>query len=157
MAAGIVTADALAADVAATVGRRRSDQLDRFIGGMVGVARDHGLVGLPDDLADALAAFRAFNYERIYLRPASVAQADAVVRLPRSLVAWYADRPGAIPRVAARAADAAAEPVVAGSAEAVREAVAYVAGMTDRYACRRAVSELGWDPASLPRGVDLVG
>ncbi|MFN8041532.1 MAG: HD domain-containing protein [Acidimicrobiales bacterium] len=157
VAAGIVTADALPADVAATVGRRRSDQLDRFIGGMVGVARDHGLVGLPDDLADALAAFRAFNYERIYLRPASVAQADAVVRLLRSLVAWYADRPGAIPRVAARAADAAAEPVVAGSAEAVREAVAYVAGMTDRYACRRAVSELGWDPASLPRGVDLVG
>jgi dGTPase len=32
----------------------------------------------------------------------------------------------------------------------VRAAVAYVAGMTDRYAFDRAVSELGWDPSRLP-------
>ncbi len=157
VAAGIVTEDALPREVAATLGRRRADQLDRLIGGMIAVGRDHGVVGLPDDLADALAAFRAFDYERIYLRPASVTQAEAVVRLLRSLVAFYADRPAAIPRIAARVDDDGAEPLAAGSAESVREAVAYVAGMTDRYACRRAVSELGWDPAALPRGVDLAG
>jgi dGTPase len=32
----------------------------------------------------------------------------------------------------------------------VRAAVAYVAGMTDRYAFDRAVAELGWDPSRLP-------
>ncbi len=34
-----------------------------------------------------------------------------------------------------------------------RAAVAYVAGMTDRFACRQAVALLGWDPAKLPVGV----
>jgi hypothetical protein len=29
-----------------------------------------------------------------------------------------------------------------------------VAGMTDRYAFDKAVSELDWDPARLPRGID---
>jgi hypothetical protein len=27
--------------------------------------------------------------------------------------------------------------------------------MTDRFACRVAVSELNWDPAKLPAGIDL--
>ena len=44
--------------------------------------------------------------------------------------------------------------VVAGSEEAVRAAVTYVAGMTDRFAFRQAVALLGWDPAKLPAGVD---
>jgi len=38
--------------------------------------------------------------------------------------------------------------------EAVRAAVTYVAGMTDRFAFRQAVALLGWDPAKLPAGVD---
>jgi dGTPase len=41
-----------------------------------------------------------------------------------------------------------------GSQDAVRSAVTYVAGMTDRYAFQTAVSELGWDPARLPQGID---
>jgi dGTPase len=45
---------------------------------------------------------------------------------------------------------------VAGSEDAVREAVTYVAGMTDRYAFNLAVTQLGWDPARLPPGVDVV-
>ena len=36
----------------------------------------------------------------------------------------------------------------AGSAEALRAAVTYVGGMTDRFACQQAVALLGWDPAS---------
>ena len=40
--------------------------------------------------------------------------------------------------------------VLAGSEEAVRAAVTYVAGMTDRFAFRQAVALLGWDPAKLP-------
>ena len=36
---------------------------------------------------------------------------------------------------------------------AVRAAVTYVAGMTDRFAFRQAVAVLGWDPAKLPTGV----
>jgi dGTPase len=44
--------------------------------------------------------------------------------------------------------------VHAGSREAVRAAVTYVAGMTDRFAFRQAVALLGWDPDKLPAGID---
>ena len=40
-----------------------------------------------------------------------------------------------------------------GSDEAVRAAVTYVSGMTDRFACQTAIAQLGWDPSRLPRGV----
>jgi dGTPase len=105
------------------------------------------------DIADALAEFRRFNYENIYLRPASRQQADAVIALLRALVEHYADRPHAVPDATARAvlpADVPIELVEAGSVEAVRTAVAYVAGMTDRFACERGLVELDWDPRRLP-------
>ena len=35
----------------------------------------------------------------------------------------------------------------------MRAAVAYVAGMTDRFAFSQAVALLGWDPDKLPAGV----
>jgi dGTPase len=37
----------------------------------------------------------------------------------------------------------------------VLAAVAYVDGMTDRFACSQAISLLGWDPERLPRGQDV--
>jgi len=47
--------------------------------------------------------------------------------------------------------------VTAGSPDAYRAAVTYVGGMTDRYACRLGVTELGWDVSKLPVGVDARG
>ena len=75
-----------------------------------------------------------------------MAQAEAVVRLLRALVEHYADRPNLLPDPGHR--------VAAGSSAALRAAVTYVGGMTDRYACQQAVALLGWDPAELPAGVD---
>ena len=43
----------------------------------------------------------------------------------------------------------------AGSADAFRTAVAYVGGMTDRYACRQALALLGWQRDRLPVGIDV--
>ena len=101
--------------------------------------------------AEALAAFRACNYERIYLRDASVRQGEAVVGVLRALVEHFADRPHLIADDGAAAATAGLWPA---SEDAVRAAVTYVAGMTDRFAFRQAVALLGWDPAKLPAGVD---
>ena len=47
--------------------------------------------------AEALAAFRASNYEHIYLRPSSVAQGEAVVDVLRALVEYFGDRPHLLP------------------------------------------------------------
>lgn len=138
--AGIVAAGDLPAEVAEVVGRRRSAQIDAMVTAVLDTIATAGRVGMRAAEAEALAAFRAFNFERIYLRPASVAQAERVVELLRSLTEWYAGHPAAVPDGGADGAD----PVLA--------AVRHVSGMTDRYALRMAVERLGWDPAKLPRG-----
>ncbi len=146
--AGIVSPDLLPGPVRSLGGDRRSGQLGAFIGALVSTVLQTGRVGMDDERAEALAAFRAANYELIYLRPASVDQGQAVVGVLRALVEHYADRPNAIPAVRE------AGGLRPGGDQAVRAAVTYVAGMTDRFAFRRAVAELGWDPGKLPRGVD---
>ncbi|WP_423981742.1 HD domain-containing protein [Ilumatobacter sp.] len=156
VASGIVTADMLPASVAEACGTDRSSQLGTFVRAMITATLRTGRIGMAPDIAAALAAFRKFNYENIYLRPASRQQADAVIVLLRALVEHYADRPHAIPEATARGVlPAGATPalVEAGSTEAVRAAVAYVAGMTDRFACERGLVELNWDPRQLPTAV----
>ena len=156
VAAGILRAEMLPAVVAEMCGHDRSSQLGTFIRAMITTTMATGRIGMDPDHAEALAVFRRFNYEHVYLRPASRAQADAVIALLRALVEHYADRPHAIPRQTAQAAvDIDVEHLEAGSATALRAAVAYVAGMTDRFACQQGITQLNWDPAKLPRGVGL--
>jgi dGTPase len=156
VAAGILGTDMLPPIVAERCGRDRSSQLGTFIRAMITATMQTGRIGMTPDLAEALAVFRKFNYEQVYLRPASRQQADAVIALLRALVEHYADRPHAIPRPTAQAAvDIDVDHLEAGSAAALRASVAYVAGMTDRFACQQGLTRLNWDPAKLPRGVGL--
>ncbi len=151
VAAGIVRADGLPPVVLERCGADRSSQLNAFIRGLVEAVAATGRIAMVEDLAEALAHFRRWNYERIYLRPASQEQAAAVIAVLQGLVEHYADRPHLLRELRPHAADAAA-----GSADAFRAAVTYVGGMTDRFACAAAVTELGWDPAKLPRGIGVV-
>lgn len=158
VAAGIVTADMLPDIVAERCGRDRSRQLGTFVRAMVSATIATGRIGMEPDIAEALAEFRRFNYEYVYLRPASQQQASAVVSLLRALVEHYADRPHAIPHQTIEAAlGERADHVDAGGPEALRAAVAYVAGMTDRFACQQGLSQLSWDPAKLPHGIGVSG
>ena len=146
---GIVSAHQLPLIVRDLCGERRSAQLGSFIHALVAATLRSGQVGMDEDAAEALAAFRSCNYERIYLRDASVRQGEAVVRVLRALVEHFADRPHLITETIPHG-----QPdVVAGSAQAIEAAVTYVAGMTDRFAFRQAVALLGWDPDKLPAGV----
>ena len=146
VAAGIVTHDMLPPIVREPVGADRSTQLGSLIAAMIEATAQTGRIGMIDGVADALAEFRRFNYEHMYLRPASRAQADAVIALLRALVEHYADRPNLLPD---------ANAVEAGSPEAFRLAVTYAGGMTDRYACRQAIALLGWSRDQLPAGIDV--
>jgi dGTPase len=148
VSAGIVSEAMVPPLVAERVGTARGKQLKGFIRAMVEGTLQDGRVCMTEDAAEALAALRAFNYERIYLRPASQAQARAVVGVLQGLVGHFADRPNLLPGVAA------AGGLPAGSDEAVRAAVTYVGGMTDRYALRSAVALLGWDPSGLRQVLD---
>ncbi len=120
-----------------------------FVLAVLDAIRRTGSIGMTQPAASALDAFRAFNFERIYLRPAACRQADRAIFLLRGLVEHFADAPLRIPEVAAGTVG----PVEAGSPEAAAEAVRYVSGMTDRFALGLGVELLGWRPDDLPRGV----
>jgi dGTPase len=147
ISAGIVTMGQLPGLVADRCGAERGSQLGAFIDAMVTTTIETGRIGMDPEHAEALAEFRAFNYEQIYLRDASVAQADAVIEVLTALVEHFIDSPNAIPGVVELGG------LVSGEAEAVRSAVAYVAGMTDRFAFGSAVALLNFDPARLPKGI----
>ncbi|MEZ5380557.1 MAG: HD domain-containing protein [Microthrixaceae bacterium] len=157
VSAGIVDHGSLPPEVAAYGGGVRSGQLRAFIADLIEVGRSHGVVGMTGEATDALAAFRRFNYENIYLRPASVAAADSVVAILSALVEYYADRPGTLPDDIVGRDTPSGRPPAAGSSDALRAAVRWVGGMTDRYACAQALGQLGWDPAKLPTGIDTPG
>ena len=140
--AGVVRPSDLPAAVADVVGSDRRTQLHRFITAMVETIATTGVVGLRAPESDALAAFRAFNYERIYLRPEAVAQADLSAQLIGNLAEYYLTHPSHLPDGGS---------LVAGSPEATAAAVRYVSGMTDRFAHRAALDLLGWDERRLPR------
>ena len=145
--AGIVSLGELPAIVKERCGDRRGGQLGAFIDAMVTATLANGTIGMDVDHAEALSAFRAFNYERIYLRHDSVAQADAVIEVLTALTEYFIVRPNAIPGVAESGG------LIAGEDQAVRTSVAYVAGMTDRFAFDSAVELLGYDPDRLPKGI----
>ncbi|MFM7067918.1 MAG: HD domain-containing protein [Actinomycetes bacterium] len=146
---GIVSAEQLPAPVLERCGDRRSRQLHALIDAVVATARSTGTIGMPPHMAEALAEFRRFNYEHIYMRRASLDQNDSVIRLLRALVDFHVDHPFA-------ALDGSwqdADHVDAGTEAAVRRAVTYVGGMTDRFAFDQAVTHLGWRSDELPRGI----
>jgi dGTPase len=141
VSAGVVGLDDLPPDVVELLGRTRREQLHALIGAVVGCIGRTGTVGMDADHAAALAALRAFNYERIYTRPASMEQADRVIAVLRALVEHFTQHPEEL-------TDESAEQ------DPVRTAVAYVAGMTDRFAFTTAVERIGWPVERLPRGID---
>lgn len=135
--AGIVSVADLPSGVVELAGATRRQQLSTFIREVIGTTVATGEIGMGAELAGALAELRAFNYERIYTRPDSLAQSEAVVAVLRALVEFYLEHPERLP------SDVGGDPVHA--------AVAYVGGMTDRFAFETAVELLGWRRDRLPR------
>jgi dGTPase len=147
--AGILVPGELPAEVADVVGRERREQLSAFVTAVLEAIDGSGHVAMAAPVAAALGAFRAFNFERIYLRPAARDQAERVIALLRGLVDHYLDAPRRLPSDAT-GAYVELEP---GSKESAAAAVRYVSGMTDRYALGLGVELLGWRVDQLPRGV----
>lgn len=146
--AGIVRESDLPLSVRKVVGDKRSSQLRAFVSGLVSCISRTGRIGMEEELAAVLGQMRDFNYRRVYLRPESVAQGRAVIALLRALVEYFAAEPGRIP--GAREMDPGGE-------AALSAAVAYVAGMTDRFAFDAALRLLDWPAEELPRGIDSPG
>lgn len=147
--AGVLTSADLPDEVKEVLGERRSRQLGTFIDSMLEAIGETGHIGMKEPAASALATFRAFNFDHIYLRPAARRQAEKVIALLGGLVEYFTDTPSRIPDVASGSLGE----VISGSAEAAAAAVHYASGMTDRFAMGLGVELLGWRPEDLPRGV----
>lgn len=128
---GVIDAASLPDLVRRRVGTAHSEQLGTFIEALVASSVASKTIGMDRDTAAALAEFRAFNYESIYLRAESVAQANAVIAVLSGLVEQLVE-----------------------SGYVALDAVAYVAGMTDRFAFRLAVERFEYPVALLPQGID---
>lgn len=160
--AGLVSYEDVPDVVAQRCGLTRSSQLHSFVTDAVEVIQRSGLVGLSEPMGEALASLREFNHERIYLTEASQRQARSVIAMLRALVEHFVASPQDIPPVGLAHVDSggsghldAADAGVASCADTVSAAVAWVGGMTDRYACRCALEVLGWDRSQLPKGYDV--
>lgn len=146
--AGVVRPEQLPDEVREFCGTSRRTQLAGFIGAVIEATERTGTVGMAAAGASALAAFRSFNYEFIYLRPASREQGQRVVGVLQALVEHLAADPTRLP----------SRLITDDSESGLRHAaVEWVAGMTDRYAINAAQEWLGFDPDHLPRGIDAPG
>ncbi len=143
VSAGVVRLDQLPDEITAVLGATRRQQLSTLIAALVRGIQQTGVVGMDTTHAEALSALRAFNYAHIYNRPASVDQGESVVAVLSALVEHFAEHPELLP-------DSRAD----GSPGAMHASVAYVAGMTDRFAFDTAVDLLAWPVERLPRGFD---
>jgi len=77
------------------------------------------------DVLGAMKTFRDFMFERVYLRPESIAQNERARTVIRQLVDYLLDHPGRIP-----------ETYCSSDADRLTQVLDYVSGMTDRYALR---------------------
>ena len=145
VSAGLVQAEDLPKLVRERCGHRRASQLGAFISDLVETTSASSQIAMSEDFGTALGEFRRFNYERIYLRDESVDQAHRVIALLRGLVEYYLEHPHLIPRQPVPTTDLAAH------------VVAWVGGMTDRFAFERAKQHLGISSDSLPIGIDTEG
>lgn len=143
VSARIVNATEIPEIVADRCGTTHARQLSSLITAVISTVERSGIIGMDGDMADALAAFRSWNYERIYLRSDSIEQGRKVRALLEALVERYATSPELLPTEQAGEFDARSEP-------AYFAAVAYVAGMTDRFAIESALRLLNWPEEELP-------
>ncbi len=143
---GVVRTDELPDEVLDFCGASRRTQLAGFIASMLDATERTGRIGMTPEGATALAAFRSFNYQQIYLRAESREQARRVVAVLQALVEHLTADPTRLPpRLITDDSDAGVR----------HAAVAWVAGMTDRYAMHAAQEWLGFSHDALPRGIDV--
>lgn len=145
VSAGIVAPKDLPQIVRERCGATRSEQLNAFINAMILGSVQTQKICMTGEIAEALTAFRKFNYERVYMRPESKAQAHAVVQVLRALTEFYIKNPSVV-----EANDAAEASATSDEDRIARRVVSYVGGMTDRYAFAKAVELLDWDRDKLP-------
>ncbi|MFN8016053.1 MAG: HD domain-containing protein [Acidimicrobiia bacterium] len=125
----MVTSKDFPKELAAFMSLTRSEQIDFFIRSVIEGTSTSGSIAMLKEGAEILKGLRAFNNEKIYQHPISVAANEDVIKTLRELVDFYIDNPGQLPEKQRSKIDQGVHSEVEG-------VVAYVAGMTDNFAYR---------------------
>ena len=111
------------AGIRRVLGETPSDMVGTLVEDVIRHSHGEPKVAQGDACAEAMAALRAFMFERVYLRPEAEEQNRRAKRILTDLYHYYLEHPEAMPRGACLATD----PIE-------QQAVDAIAGMTDRYA-----------------------
>jgi len=122
--AGVITPDDVPSDVVEVLGPLDGRSwINVMIEAVIEESIRREKVVMQADVLQAMKRFREFMFERVYLRPESMAQNERARIVIHQLVDHLTTHPGEIPDTY-RIADA----------DVLTQALDYVAGMTDRYA-----------------------
>jgi len=148
---GILSVDDLPDSIVRVCGHQRAQQLRVFVRAVIDSTIREGKICMDAETAAALAELRKFTFERIYMRPDSVAQSQAMIQLLRALVDHFIAHPDLVPNYE----DPYRWPPQGfeGIDDKCWRAVEYVAGMTDRFACEQAATFLNYDLSTIPPGL----
>lgn len=122
-----------------TIGLRLGQQIDYFIKGVQSGTLATGRVSMLKEHAEVMRAFRAFNYETIYMRPFSEARAKTIYKIVYSLCEKYTQDPSLL----------AKEKIIPNSRAAVQHTVKSVASFTDSRLLLEAEKVLGLNASKL--------
>lgn len=125
MRAGVITVEDLPARSLQTFGEPGGAWIRSMVSAVVAASVDSGSVVMDSDSLEVMTELRDFMFERVYLRPEVEDQRREAIRIIRDLVDHYVAQPDEIPETYRHA-----------PADAVTQAIDYVAGMTDRFAIR---------------------
>ncbi len=125
MRAGILQRSDLPRESLAIFGEPGREWVHRMIVSVIDESLRAGEVAMEAEIREAMNNFRAFMFERVYLRPESRRQAEKAIRLLRNLVDYLLENPDEMP-----------ESYRHRELPVVEQVIDVVAGMTDRYALR---------------------
>jgi dGTPase len=134
--AGVIGSEDLPADAIAILGDTGSRRIDALVHDLVEHSAPAGDIVQGEPVGGAMAALRAFMFERVYLGPEATREGAKIELVVRSLFDHYCSHPEEIP---------ASIP----EGDLARRVTDYLAGMTDRF-CIRAFEAMSVPVAFAP-------
>ncbi len=125
MRAGILTDGDIPAQIAQVLGRTHRARIDTLVTGMIRHTLDSGILGMDEQIDQAMEALRSFMFERVYKNPVAKGEESKARQILQQLFEYYVRYPERLPP------DFQPQLDFDGIERIVCD---YIAGMSDKYA-----------------------
>ena len=123
--AGILEESDIPRDIAEILGDSHSKRINTLVENMIANTQNTGVLGMQQDVADAMDRLRTFMFERVYTNPVAKGEEAKAKDIMRKLFEYYNKHPDQLP------ADFIPQLDFDGISRTICD---YIAGMTDKYA-----------------------